>query len=285
MIDPNNPGNQQYSPPLPPESAGPDAPTEAYFPQLPPQASPLPSRVRPEQLIRRNQNMPPGPLHQKLMYLWRTDPAYRVLYISLAFVIVAFLIFLLVVGGIFAHGNTPTKTQQVTSGGNTGQQSQPDTKQPNNAPKTPAAQPTAQPTPTPTPLPTPTPTPIPTQPPTPTPIPQPTPTPIPAQLTAQITNVPNFVQNNSTVQVTVQTNQPNASVTLVALYEGIPTATTSNPVQTDANGTATINWNIHERKINRGINTITARLVARATAQNGQQAQTQEVTVQIQANN
>ena len=281
MVDPNNPYYQQYSP-TPSGPVRPDAPTEAYFPQLPPQAGPLPPKVRPEQLIRRNQSVPGGPLHKKMAYLWRTDPAYRVLYISLAFVIVAFLIFFVVVGGIFAHGGIPSQTQQqATSRTNTGSQQPKQNNQPGGSQKTAATQPTPQPTATTAP----TPTPIPTQAPTPTPRPQPTPTAIPTQLTAQITNFPNVVQNNSTAQITVQTNQPNASVTLFVFYEGIPTNTTSGPVQTDGNGTATLNWNIHEHRINRAINTIIARMTAQITSQNDQRTQTQTVTIQIQTGN
>jgi cytoskeletal protein RodZ len=280
MVDPNNPYYQQYSPP-PSGPVGPDAPTEAYFPQLPPQAAPLPPRVRPEQLIRRNQNVPAGTLPQKMAYLWRTDPAYRVLYISLAFVIVAFLIFFVVVGGIFAHGNHPAQTQQQSvAKTSTGGQAP---KQPANAPGGTQKTTNTQPTPQSIPTVAPTPTPVPTQ--VPTPTPQPTATPIPTQLTAQITNAPNVVQNNSTVGITVQANQPNASVVLFVFYEGIPTESTTGPVQTDGNGTATLNWNIHERRINRGINMIIARVTAEVTGQNGQHMQTQTVTVQIQTGN
>lgn len=125
-------------------------------------------------------------------------------------------------------------------------------------------------------VPTLTPTQVPTQTPTPTQAPTQAPAPVtqPTQpvgnITVAFTNVPGQVNNNTTVQVIVQT-QPGATVNFQVTYAGGTGTPVSMPQAADANGMATFNWTAMVQSSN---NTATAQLTATATNNNGQTGQT-----------
>ncbi|GCE18281.1 hypothetical protein [Dictyobacter kobayashii] len=280
-LGPSNPNNQ-------PDMLGQnDAPTEMFqtanrpqgFPYQPaagqpfnPGQRPTPN-VRPEQLInkRKGQTIPPGPLHTKIAYLWRSDPAYKVLFIAIGAVILCSVIGLVLLGSVFANFGGRSATT-ASNQGNT----QATAPTPQNTPAgatQPTATPTLQPTATPTLQATATPLPQATVAPTPTPVVNNGP------LTAQFSGLPGQVNNHTTVDITV-TTQPGATVTLLITYTASPAFQQTNAVVADANGTATIPWSINERAFSHFSMNATARLYAIARGQN-QQATSQPATVQV----
>jgi hypothetical protein len=253
-----------------------DAPTEMFSAPSPPAPDPNDPRwtqprpsVRPEQLIRKNpqQQLLPGSLPAKLVYLWKSEPAYKVLFAAIGVVLLCSIVGLTVLGTALSHGSQ--SSQQATNAANNAPT--PDSKQA-NAPK-------SAPTATPTPLPTPTPTPFPT--PTPTPPPPPTPTPIQnATLAVQISNIPQTADNHSTISVTV-TSIPGATVWLTILTGANPAYITTDKQATDGNGMAVITWKISERAFGGFSRQTIAHITAVASGQNGQQIQSQPATITI----
>ncbi|GCE04446.1 hypothetical protein [Dictyobacter aurantiacus] len=285
------PSNPNYPPGM---SGQHDAPTEMFQTNPPPPGAPYrpgagapfnPGQrpgptVRPEQLINKKkaQTLPPGPWHTKLAYLWRSDPAYKVLFIAIGVVIVCSIVGVILVGTAFSSFTSRSATNPNQNGSQTVA---------NTPQATPTTTPTAQPTMTPTPQPTATPTAQPTVAPTPTAQPTiaSTPTPVPnnGPLTVQFTNLPAQAQNHSTVPVTVAT-KPGATVALLITYNASPSFQQTTTVTADANGTATIPWTINERAFSRFTQVIAARVVAIARDQNNQQTTSQPATVQILGN-
>ncbi len=99
-------------------------------------------------------------------------------------------------------------------------------------------------------------------------------------LTVQIANMPGVIPNQSQVQIPVQTSEPNVDVRLQVTYNAAPFYYTDGGNTTDNNGNATLNWNIRVRSFFNN-NNVTATVVVVATDQNGQQATSQPVTVEI----
>ncbi|GER87426.1 hypothetical protein KDW_15880 [Dictyobacter vulcani] len=258
-----------------------DAPTEMFQANYPTQQAPgrpfnpgqrpTPS-VRPEQLINKGKakTLPPGPWYTKLAYLWRTDPAYRVLFIAIGAVVLCSLIGLALLGTAFSQWGNPGNSTSAPNQANTQPNTPtPDAQQTSAANATPTA--TAQPTATPTLAPTP----VPTQPP-------PTPTPVVnnGPLTAQISGIPGAVNNHTTVNVTVMT-KPGATVALAISYSAIPAFQQTTAVVADANGVATIPWTINEQAFSKFLRNATANVVAVARDQNNQQVNSQPATVRV----
>jgi hypothetical protein len=229
------------------------------------------TQLRPEQLIRRRTQPAPKGTVSKLTYYWRKDPAYKVLIIALAMVVIAGVVFVSLASATF-FGNqnfsasslsqnpppAPKATGTVDlrptfpnpSGGNgTNQSSQPPLYQ---TPSLPSTSPTAQSSPT-----------------------QGNGT-----LTIQITNIPSVVNNGSTVDVGVNASEPGASVLLVIRYNNAqPSRASAGPATTDGGGNATISWFVLVYGFRQ--RNVQATVYAVATDQNGQQARSQGVTVQV----
>jgi hypothetical protein len=225
--------------------------------------------LRPEQLLR-NQTQPvPQSAGARIAYYWRKDPAYKVLMIAMAVVLLAGIISIALASAAFLgnpnffasstsqtipRGANPTGTVDLhptfsAPGGGSGsnQSSQPPMQQ------TPALQPTVN---------------------------QQSPTPGGGgTLTVQITNLPQQVKNGSRVNVHVNTNEPGVTVLLVILYGTQGGRTTAGPQTTDDNGNATIPWFVFAFGF--GKKSIQALVYAVATDQNGQQAKSQTVAVQV----
>jgi hypothetical protein len=229
------------------------------------------AQLRPEHLIRQRTQTAPKGAGARLAYYWRKDPAYKVLMIAMAMVLLAGLIFASLASAAFLNPNfllssssqniptgaNPTGTVDLrpafsTPGGGNGsnQSSQPPMQQ------TPALQPTNS-----------TGQPNPTQ---------------GGTLTVQITNIPSQVANGSTVDVGVNTNEPGASVLLVIRYNVQAGRATAGPQTTDSNGDATIPWVVFA--LGFGQRTVLAYVYAIATDQNGQRARSQTDTVVVLAN-
>jgi outer membrane biosynthesis protein TonB len=275
-----------------------DAPTEMFSappPPVPPAPAPGPVHLntaktpwtrprqsfRPEQLIRRNaQQQPlPGPLPEKLKYLWKSDPAYKVLFVAIGVVVLCSIFGIFLLGNAFSHGS-PASTQTA----NTPLAPTQSNNQQTNAPQpTPTQKPTATPQPTPTPVPTPVP--IPTPVPTPIPAPIPTPVPPPTPLSAQITSIPQTADNHSTISVTVA-SIPGATVWLTIITGSNPPYVTTGQQSTDGNGNAVITWNINESSFSPFANqrTVQAQVTAHAEGTNGQQVQSQAAQLAINMN-
>jgi len=228
------------------------------------------SHIRPDQLIRHQTTLPPKQPMARLRYYWRKDPSYKVLMIAIGMILIAGLIFVSLVSNallrnpkLFALDNTLSQTPPTGvvpvgtvdlrptfpppgGGKGTGNSSQPP------AQSTPALQPTTV---------------------QPSPFPQPG-----GPLTVQITSIPNRVFTNSIVEVSVNTNLPNVTVVLVALYTAPPYRAVVGPVTTDGSGNATLSWSVSVYIF--GSRT-QATVYAVAKDQNGQRVQSQAVNVQI----
>lgn len=97
-------------------------------------------------------------------------------------------------------------------------------------------------------------------------------------LTIDFAGLPSQVPNNVTLPVTVITNEPGVTVRLFVQYSAAPGFYTSGTQTTDGGGTATLNWRIRVT----GVRVVaTARVTAIAQDQNGQQAISPTVTVQV----
>ncbi len=226
------------------------------------------AQLRPEQLIRNQKQPAPRGAGARIAYYWRKDPAYKVLMIAMAMVLLAGVIFVALASAAFLgnpnffassssqsipKGANPTGTVDLrptfsAPGGGSGssQSSQPPMQQ------TPALQPTTG---------------------------QQSPTPGGGgTLTVQITNIPSPVANGSKVNVDVNTSEPGVTVLLVIRYNQ-GGRTTAGPQTTDSNGNATIPWFVFATGF--GQKNIQATIYAVATDQNGQRAKSQTVQVLI----
>ncbi len=226
------------------------------------------TQVRPEHLIRHAAMSPKDPL-ARLIYFWHKDPAYKVLIIAVGLVLIAGLLFFSLVSramnpnffklnstspqapptGVTPSGTVDLRPAFPSPGG--GQGSSTSSQPP--AQSTPALQPTVDNTQS---------------------------SPTPGQggtLTVQITDIPNHVQNGSVVDVGVSTNEANVTVELYVVYSAPPYRDFAGPHMTDDGGNATIPWSVSVYKIGGARATV----VAIARDQNGQQAQSQPVSVQI----
>ena len=226
------------------------------------------TQVRPEDLIRPAAMPPKDPL-ARLIYFWRKDPAYKVLIIAVGLVLIAGLLFFSLVSramnpnffklnstspqapptAVTPSGTVDLRPAFPSPGG--GQGSSTSSQPP--AQSTPALQPTVDNTQS---------------------------SPTPGQggtLTVQITGIPNRVQNGSVVDVGVSTNEANVTVELYVVYSAPPYRDFAGPHMTGDGGNATIPWSVSVYKTG-GARAI---VVAIARDQNGQQAQSQPVSVQI----
>lgn len=227
------------------------------------------AQVRPEQLIRNQAQAAPKGAGARIAYYWRKDPAYKVLMIAMAMVLLAGIFFISLASAAFLgnpnffasstsqtipRGANPTGTVDLRptfpapgGGSGTTASSQPPTQQ------TPALQPTPD---------------------------QQNPTPGDGgTLTVQITNLPQQVANGSRVDVGVDTSEPGVSVLLVIRYSNQGGRTTAGPQTTDSNGNATIPWFVFTFGF--GKRSMQAYIYAVATDQNGQQAKSPTYTVQV----
>ncbi|MFL5587461.1 MAG: hypothetical protein ACJ8DI_07360 [Ktedonobacteraceae bacterium] len=226
------------------------------------------TQVRPEHLIRPAAMPPKDPL-ARLIYFWRKDPAYKVLIIAVGLVLIAGLLFFSLVSramnpnffklnstspqapptAVTPSGTVDLRPAFPSPGG--GQGSSTSSQPP--AQSTPALQPTIDNTQS---------------------------SPTPGQggtLTVQITDIPNHVQNGSVVDVGVSTHEANVTVELYVVYNAPPERGFAGPRMTDDGGNTSIPWSVSVYKTG-GARAI---VVAIARDQNGQQAQSQPVSVQI----
>jgi hypothetical protein len=257
-----------------------DAPTEMF--SAPPAAGPAHMRggqapwtqprptIRPEQLIRKNaqQQLLPASLPAKLAYLWKSDPAYKVLFVAIGVVVVCSIFGLFLLSNAFSHGSTTSPQTANTSAEGSS------TPGSNNAANTAQTKPTQIPTLQPTATPLPTPTPIPTS------TPAPTPTPVPAMLNAQITSIPQTADNHTSISVTV-TSIPGATVWLTIITGADPPYLETEQKSTDGNGMAVITWHINEHSFNAFSRQTIAQVTAHAEGANGQQVQSQPAQITI----
>jgi len=228
------------------------------------------AQLRPEQLIQRLTQPAPKGVGARLAFYWRKDPAYKVLMIAVTMIIIAGIIFVSLASAAFLgnssflastssspqaipKGANPTGTVDLrpgfsTPGGGSGsnQSSQPPVH------STPALQPTSTA--------------------------QSSPTPGAGTLTVQFTSIPPQVLNGSSVNVGVNTNEPGVTVLLVIHYS-TQNRTTAGPQITNNNGNATIPWFVLAYGF--GKKPVQAFVYAIATDQNGHQAKSQTVTVQV----
>lgn len=231
------------------------------------------AQLRPEQLIRQVQPVPKG-VTARLAFYWHKDPAYKVLMISMAMVLVAGIIFVSLASAaffsnsnLFASNYTPQAIPKIanptgtvdlrptftTPGGGRGTDQQ--SSQPPMGP-TPALKPTnttGQPSPTPG---------------------------GGGTLNVQITNIPQQVRNGRLVGVGVNTGESGVSVELVIHYSTQGGRSTAGPQTTDSNGNASIPWFAYT--FGSGQKNVQAFVYAIATDQHGQTARSQTATVQIQ---
>jgi len=228
--------------------------------------------LRPEQFIRPRTGLAPKSTLARLAYYWQKDPAYKVLMIAMVVVLLAGIVFVSLASSAFlgnpnlfassssssppqppSAGVNPSGTVDLrpsfpTPGGGNGsnQSSQPPMQQ------TPALQPTA------------------------------TTTQNSGTLTAQITYIQSPIVNGNTVNVDVNTGEPGASVQLVIHYNVQPYRASEGPQIADSSGNATVPWPVFAFGFRQKL--VQATVVAVATDQNGQQAKSQPVTVQVLTN-
>ena len=228
------------------------------------------AQIHPGLLIRPTTPPAPQKVLPKLAWYWRKDPAYKVFMIAIAMVVVASIVFVsLVSAALFGHtssgaslSQTPpakvTPTGKVdlrptfpkpTGGNGTSQSSQPP------AQSTPVVGPTAQPTGT---------------------------VQSGGQLTLQITGYPSTVANNSTVPITVSTNQPGITVYLQIHYNATSLRNTAGPGTTDGNGNVTIPWTVSVFSFGR--KNVQATVLAIGIDQNGQRVYSPQVVIQVLLN-
>ena len=205
----------------------------------------------------------------KFSYLVRTDPAYKVLVVAVVMVLIASAVFVGLASAAFFSSQGAAQTSGLSSTPTSGPVDPRPTFAPPNGGQgsTTSSQPPANPTPSIQNTPAPASTPQPTTPPV-------------GALTLQIFGLPPQALNNTTVPVTVIANQPGLSVKLVITYSVPPGFFTSAARTTDGNGTATLSWHV---RIFSARKAATARVVAIAQDQNGNQVASQTVTVQILA--
>ncbi len=232
------------------------------------------AQFRPERLIRSQVQPTPSGVKAKLAFYWHKDPAYKVLMIAMAAVLVAGVVFaslssaaFLGNSNLFSGSYAPQAVPKGT--GPTGVNPRPTFAPPGGGSGT--NQQSSQPPLRPTPALQPT-----------NPTNQQTPTPgAGGALNVQFTSIPNQVSSGSYVSVGVNTGEPNVTVELVIRYSGQSGRSIAGPVMSDSNGDATIGWyvltNVFGRK------TVQAYVYAVATDQSGQSSRSQTVTVQVMA--
>src|SRR2546421_79694 len=231
-------------------------------------------QIYPGQLIRQKATPAPTGLLPKLAFYWRKDPAYKVFMIAVVVVVLASVVFVSLASSAFGgkslfSNNFPQNPPTVVAptgtvdlrptfpppiGGNgSGQTSQPP------AQSTPPLQPTPTDNPSPTAQPSPTSTPG-------------------GTVTVQITNYSPIVVNNTRQNIGVSTSQPGITVWLIIRYSAQGSRDMVGPQTTDANGNATLSWQVSSPGFgHRG----SAMLTAVAVDANGQRVFSSPVTVQI----
>jgi hypothetical protein len=231
------------------------------------------AQLRPEQLIRRQVQPAPKEVKARFAFYWHKDPAYKVLMIAMAMVLVAGVIFVSLASAAFLgnsnlfassytpqavpKGANPTGTVDLrptfpAPGGGSGTNQQ--SSQPPMHP-TPALQPTSTGQPSPTPG-------------------------GDGTLNVQFTSLPHQIKNGSYVSVGVNTGEANVSVELVIRYSTQGGRPIAGPQTSDSNGNASIPWFVNTFGF--GQKNVQAFVYAFAMAPNGQTAKSQTVTVQIQ---
>jgi hypothetical protein len=229
------------------------------------------AHLRPDQLIRQTTPPPPRQPVAKLRYYWQKDPAYKVLMIAIAMVMVAGLIFVSLISNMLLRNpnflaidsSTSSLTAVVPTGTVDLQPAFPLPGGGNGS--TSSSQPPAHSTPILQPTPNATAN-------------QPTPTPAEGSLTVTITSIPVRVSNNSTVNVGVNTSLSNVSVSLVAYYTVPPFRYISSSTTTNGNGNASLSWSVSLIMFGRHTQ---AMVFAVARDQNGQKVQSQAIAVQV----
>ncbi len=231
--------------------------------------------TRPQQPIQHKTPFAPQYSLARLVYFWHKDLAYKVLLVATSLIIVVGGLFLLLVSSaliqnpnLFAQNSTPQdlSTSIVPSGTVNfrptfptpgGGQGSDQSSQPSDQ-NTPSLEPTQSGDTTPT--------------------VQPSTTPVPGgTLTVQISDVPPEVTNGSKVMVTVMTSEPNVTVMLIVSYNVPPYRYYGGEHTTDDGGNATLPWRVQVA----GFERATAVVAVSAVDQNGQQAYSTAVTVQI----
>lgn len=96
----------------------------------------------------------------------------------------------------------------------------------------------------------------------------------------QITDIPQQVSNNSTIPVSITAGEPGVIVRLMVVYSAPPNFYSSGTQITDAGGNATLDWRV--RVFGGGnFGFVTAEVTVVGQDQNGQQATSSPVTVEI----
>lgn len=209
----------------------------------------------------------------------RSDPAYKVLFVAIALVIVAGIVLATFATTIFAQVPALFDQQNVTltgdGPGSVTPQGTVDTLPSFPTPgggqgSTDSSLPPVSatvvfgPTPTPSEL---------------TPTAQPTST-LNGSLMLQITNCPQIVNNGATVPVSVVTSEPGVRVQLFVTYDAPPGFYSSGPQMSDDGGNATLYWRV--RVFSQLIGSmVQAHVIAVARDQNGQTGQSSVTLVQI----
>src|SRR5437588_3244319 len=232
------------------------------------------AQIRPEQLIRRQNQPAPKGVGARLAFYWHKDPAYKVLMIATTMILIAGIIFVSLASAAFLgnssflastsstpqaipKGSNPIGTVNLrptfpAPGGGSGTNQQSSQPPMQSTPALQATNPTGQPSPTPG---------------------------GGGTLTVQFTSIPQQVMNGSYVSVGVNTSKPSVSVILVIRYNVQGGRSTAGPQTTDSNGNVSIPWFVYTFGF--GQRNVQAFVFAVATDQNGQQAKSQTVTVQV----
>ncbi|TMD59705.1 MAG: hypothetical protein E6I91_19865 [Chloroflexi bacterium] len=260
-----------------PDAASPANPNPEIYPASSKNLQNEHAPIRPEQLIRQKTSPPPMQPLDRLRYYWQKEPAYKVLMIAIAVVVIAALVFVsLVSNAMMRNPNTtandstsqnpptvvPTGTLDLrptfpapVGGSGSSSSSQPPAHSTPVLPSTPNASPTVD---------------------------QATPTPGDGgPLSVTINSLPNRVSNNSTVNVSVTTSQPNVTVVLAVAYGAPPYKYISSPTTTDGGGNGNLSWAVTVFMFGRHTQAV---VYAVAQDQNGQRVQSQPVSVQIGSN-
>ena len=225
------------------------------------------SSPRPEPLISQPTSPVAHGLFTGLFARWRKDPAYAVLALGIALVVISSIVFV----ALGAHALMNSSSGPTWSSAQTEHPPTPalsgtvDNKPAFPTPVTgkgssKSSQPAAGPTPNLQPSPTPSAT-------------------DQGSLSVQILDIPTVVHNGSRVHVQVATSEPGVSVRLEVNYDSAPFFYASNAHTTGGDGNATLTWNI--RVFAPGGNNVQANVVVVATDRNGQQATSQPTTVII----
>jgi hypothetical protein len=221
--------------------------------------------IHPDQMRAATASRPGNPL-AKAGDLWRRDPAYKVLMIASATILLAGIIFATFLASMFAQAASTSQNNTTVSAKPTSATSiQPTFPTPSSGQGgTNSGQPT-----------------VPTEVPTPTAIPSPTPT---AQATAQpglspqIVSIPQQVRTNTFVPVMISVGQPGVEVRLEVTYNQGVAISTSGPKMTDDAGNVTLIWNVMLFSLKQQL---VAHVTAFALNQNGQEVPSQTISVKV----